>query len=223
MQFVDLTEKYYNSQSLVTEQSSAVSVIQPKKGAGTHESDKAMFCGKCHKKERKKGHKEVCQPVQCDGSCAWKDCPAKKSAVNEVVSNTKAPQTTQTKIKEALKSGMSQSDFEKVFLELVKGPLEEKEKKILGKRPREDQLKSDEEESKKLKDDDAEQQFDYQSCLDALDSCSDSDTDDCQEDRNHLVEIRVKVEQIEKVVTEMSTVLVKLVEKVGRQRGMKIK
>ncbi len=89
MNFIDMTSHFYNTQLLnndnVCEEvkkspqvpnSAAVSQcsIEAPVVVITENDSKATLCGKCHKKERKKGHKEICQPINCDGSCEWKDC-----------------------------------------------------------------------------------------------------------------------------------------------------
>jgi hypothetical protein len=183
---------------------------------------KATFCAKCYKKERKKGHKEICQLINCDGSCEWKDCPLKKKVLSDVITKARAPPSVQNKIKEALKSGISQTEFERVFMELVKEPLEEKERTFL-ERQSEKKRKQDGSPvgniPKKARiDEDDSEEFNYQDCLDALDT----DSDLLFEQESHIKEIRVKVDQIVSIVTEMSTILSKLVKK-ACNKGVKRK
>jgi hypothetical protein len=66
------------------------------KEQSSEESKTNRFCSKCHKR-KPKGYKEVClgkeNPVQCDGSCEWSNCPVKKDKISNIKTVCRATST----------------------------------------------------------------------------------------------------------------------------------
>ncbi len=113
------------------------------------EEDGHRFCSGCHKKKFKQGHSLVCKKIKdCDGSCAWPNCPTKLQKKKEIreekskeIAEKKSEEQKKKELVDKLKnrsqlksnsnlSGLvngqlAVSEFQTTFLEKV-GPVLEK-------------------------------------------------------------------------------------------------